>query len=83
MKLRSKLFDDGYHVWGVEDGSTKILHEGVLYELRISKEQPNERIKDNDVRVGVQDRQAVSHNPYHGSTTHTGGFFFEDGGLSA
>lgn len=43
QRLSSLLNEDNYHAWAVDGFHVKILLDGVLYEVRKSKQQPNEK----------------------------------------
>ena len=52
--------------------SVSAIHQGDTN----TKEIIDGQSKSNNVRIGIQDRQAVPHKSIKGSTTHTGGVFF-------
>ena len=60
--------------------SADMLVEG---DTNTSKIIQDEDTENNNVRVGLQDRQTISHNPFGSAVTHTGRVFFEDGGLGS
>lgn len=43
QRLSALLNEDNYHAWAVDGFHVKILLDGVLYEVRKSKQQPNEK----------------------------------------
>lgn len=43
QRLSALLNEDNYHAWAVDGFHVNILLDGVLYEVRKSKQQPNEK----------------------------------------
>lgn len=43
QRIAVMLNEDGYTAWAVDGFHVKFVLDGVLYEIKKSKEQPNER----------------------------------------
>jgi hypothetical protein len=52
------------------EGDEAFENENFYKEIKSTQDEGSE---SNDVRVSLQDGQAVSYNPYNGTETHTGG----------
>lgn len=53
-------------------GDESYENENFYKELKQKKDAEENRTESNDVSVGVQDGQAVSHNTYYRTTTNSG-----------